>query len=1332
MNSVQYNQEWVMVKMRDTNEPLSQQAEVQPLRASSNQARVAPSVINGLCKVRIPNGINRDDFINSLKEDSNIIYVEPIVDYQLLYVPLDPDNQTSQSYLNLIGAFEAWDLTRGDDDLVIGIIDSGIDLNHEDIQPNIWINSADPIDGVDNDENGYIDDFYGYDFADRDTDPSADGSPHGTEVGGLAGATTDNGIGISSIGFNTKIASLKGFRTADNTANNLYEAIIYAVDNGIKILNLSWGAISSGSQAEQDIINYAVLENDVVVVAAGGNTDIDAKFFPASYENVLSIGATDVSDNRWSRATYNYSIDLMAPGVSVYTTTNDNLYKSGFGTSLSAPLVAGTAALVKSYHPELNALQIMERIRVTTDDIYGVGTNSQFDGKLGKGRLNVFNAVSANNVKSLRVTDFQVATSFGSDFFFGDTVTVSIDLTNYLENLNEPEIHISSPTNQFTTQEPNISLPTLVSLADYSTSIDIIVNDDLEPNEPVDIRLDIYDGVYSDFQFLELSTAPDYISFGSNLEMTVAGNGNLGYADTLFQDGVGMTFDNLRILQHSGLMIATTQEDVSDNFINNYTTNSRSSDFDQNKFIKYYDHPAVDEFIFSQFTDSLHSVTIEQSVYNKEGSDFLLLKYRLTNYSIETLENVTVGFYSDYDIPNSETNTAERIVGLNYNLTKDESEIIFAGSKIIGQGTDVFSLIDLAELNGNTGDISNGQLDDQTKYSLVTNPVTENAGIQGGGNNVSTIVGNQFSSIESQNSEEIWIILAAGNTQVGLEASIVEAETLIDDIVANPRVLETVISCEGSQVTLNPSSGDQFRFFRDPTGTDFLAEGSSFQTGTINSDTAIYVQNIDGEFPSEIFQLVIALIEDVAQFSFSPDTLYLDNATNVISFQDESINPVSWLWSFGEGTSSDQQNPMLSYNSVGNYDITLEVENDQGCIDSETKTLVVANRPPVPTFENQTLCPGSMLDLNDGNELHVYATETSQEPITIGTNVTVGPFSENTTIFVSRIVDQFESLRQPLEVSIIPFDIDLQVIPDTLSSTPAFVVTGPENLASQEWFLDGSSIGSDPSISVNLEDNGSLLQLTGSNDDGCTLTENLFIDFSTSPTPSQSDLIVCAGEAAILEPQNGDYFEFYSDEELTNSLHKGTMLEVSELWQVYIVGLDDGLAGNSIEVNITYEDFQVDIDTTLTKLSGVNQVTFTPSSQSSIASYEWIVNEEIVETTSTPTLFFSDDSYEIILNTVSSNSCQASDTLRFDFAPIVLGNEKEVFARIYPNPSSGIFSISSREKIANIRLLNIKGQELDFRQSENQVNISSHPSGVYFVEFLSESGVTYQKIVLDH
>ncbi|HAP60511.1 MAG TPA: hypothetical protein DCR93_13790, partial [Cytophagales bacterium] len=299
--------------------------------------------------VSVPEGKTVESLLSLWQQDERIEYAEPYYLPQLLVIPNDPEAQLiggEQDYLEIIEAYEAWDVTTGDTTVVVAILDSGTDFDHDDIQGQLAYNYADPVNGEDDDGNGFVDDFAGYDLADGDEDATADIDNHGFRVAGFSSAATNNAIGIAGVGYDSKYLPVKMFRSSDNFFNQGYEAIVYAADRGAQVINLSWGGTNPTTQFSEDLVNYAVEERDAVLVAAAGNTAAQLDFFPASLPNILSVGATNSQDEKASWATWGPFIDLMAPGDNVYTLDRGNSYRTVLGSSFSAPQVAGAAALV--------------------------------------------------------------------------------------------------------------------------------------------------------------------------------------------------------------------------------------------------------------------------------------------------------------------------------------------------------------------------------------------------------------------------------------------------------------------------------------------------------------------------------------------------------------------------------------------------------------------------------------------------------------------------------------------------------------------------------------------------------------------------------------------------------------------------------------------------------------------------------------------------------------------------------------------------------------------------------------------------------------------------
>lgn len=1327
----QLNETWVIVKVKPNSDlQLELGTEVNVLSHGVSNKK---SILDGICRIKLKENQDPIDFCNELLKREGVIYAEPIIEEQLLYVPSDPGT-SNQYYLEKINAYAAWDITRGDDDITIGIIDTGIDLDHEDLSANIWLNEADPIDGIDNDENGYIDDLMGYDFADDDNDPTADKSGHGTEVAGVAGATSDNGIGIAGIGFNTKIAALKGFTTDFNSSRGLYDAILYAADNEIQVINLSWGSPRNPLQSEQDIINYAVLEKNVVVVAAAGNDgnkeNPEAKFYPATYDNVLSVGATDMNDNRWSLSTYNHSIDLMAPGDAVYSTRNNNGYSNSFGTSLSAPIVSSTAALVLGKFPELNARQVMERIRVTADDIYGVGTNIAYDGMLGKGRLNAYRALVESNLKSLRLENTQISTSLGEQIFFGDTINISGTLINYLSKLNDPIISLSSEGN--TLIDASVSPGSMLKMEERGLSYQLIIPESTLPKSDVKIRMDIKDGSYTDFQFVEFTTSPDHVSFGNEkLTMTIAGNGNLGYADPSYNQGIGFQSKMEQLMRFNGFFIATSGDSMTDNIIFDYATEARSQDFTKHKNLKLYHHPEADFYGYSEFLDSDHGVIVEQSSLAWTADDFMILRYRVINNSPEAVSNVMIGIYADWNLGDQTKNKASYNTEKKYSLTANNTSDLYTATQIIANGTVLHSNVDLASFNGNSIDISD-QFIDQVKFDLLTESHYDSAGQMGEGNDVSTLHGVTIPEIAPNESAFVNVVFAVNTTVVGIESSFAKSQERLDAFITNPRVLETFKICDINQVSINPSSGINFEFYSDPYGQNLLATGEFFQPEEISSDSTFYLRSIDGPYPSDILQVKLQLFNDISDFEMSTDTLYLDNTTNVVSFTDASLEAVSWKWDFGQGTISSIQNPILSFHEAGVYPISLQVQNNLGCENTKVKNLVVANRPTAPSFSQFLICPNDSINLNDvlAEKIKLYLSKNSNSFIS-GSHLELGPFLTDTILYVSGVYDGFESLKTTVSVVLHDIIAGFEVAQDTTESAHRIVLNA--NVAETttfQWFVDNEPAGSESSLVINAVAGSVSVKMEVESAEGCMLSIARNIKVSTSPIPAQGDVSKCQGESVVIRPKNGTYFGFYADEALEQLIKKGSQLEVVELDKVYIVGLDDGLPSKPIEVTISNISFEVSIEHTAETIGSKNKVTFSSSSESEISSYKWYINGALSETSAAPTLFFENEQYEIVLNAANTEGCTSLDTLTLDFQPVVLGIGKINDFMVYPNPTKGIISLRSTETIEWLTIHDLSGKELHIIEKPSQhLDIRFLESGIYIFKG-SSNGILFETSVL--
>jgi subtilisin family serine protease len=306
-----------------------------------------------------------------------------------------------------IGALRAWGVTTGSSAVTVAVIDTGIDAGHPDLAPNIWINPGENCagcrtDGIDNDHNGYVDDWRGWDFINNDNNPFDDNG-HGTHVAGTIGAVGNNKIGVAGVSWNVRLMPLK-FIGADGTGDvaDAVRALHYATAMGARVSNNSWGG-DEYSQALSDAIAEADAHGSVFVAAAGNeSSDNDASpRYPSGYDlpNVISVAASDSNDRLAYFSNYGpATVDLAAPGQSIYSTWPGNSYRSESGTSMAAPHVTGTVALALAAHPDADGAALKALVLRTVAHPAGlVGTTAT------GGRLDAGAALTCSGITQLAI-----------------------------------------------------------------------------------------------------------------------------------------------------------------------------------------------------------------------------------------------------------------------------------------------------------------------------------------------------------------------------------------------------------------------------------------------------------------------------------------------------------------------------------------------------------------------------------------------------------------------------------------------------------------------------------------------------------------------------------------------------------------------------------------------------------------------------------------------------------------------------------------------------------------------------------------------------------------
>ncbi len=883
-----------------------------------------------------------------------IDYVEPVYQPKLLYQPTDPlaDSVTGkQFYLKQVQAYRAWDIEKGDSAVVIGILDTGTRLDHEDLIHTIKHNYADPVDGQDNDQDGFTDNFSGWDLADDDNDPTGPNS-HGTFVTGMTAGDPDNNKGIAGIGFNCRYLPVKVFPSGEKGSFKGYEGIVYAADHGCQVINLSWGGDNPYSQFEQDVINYAAINKNVVIVAAGGNTPKETYFYPASYENVLAVSAVDKNDVKGPSQTYNDQIDLTAPGIEVTTTSNSgpNTYAAVGGSSFASPIVAGAAGLLRQHFPDYTARQIAERLRVTADNHYGTATNRNLLEKLGYGRVNVYRALMALTPKSVRNTnntvDYQRA-------FAGRIMPITGTFQNVLAPTQNLSVTLSSASPYVSIIRSTFSagaLGTLASQTNQELPFQVLIREDIPFNQAVVFRYGFSDGEYTDYQYFTLILNPDYITLTSNdLDATVTSNGNFGFNDLDPGRGEGVKFKNFGpMLSEGGLLIGTSPEKVADNIRNEAFKSD--DDFSVVTGIHFVNEgKRADEEASGVFQDKypdagMVGIKVKQRAFawqNAPDNQYVILEYQITNITQDSLTNLHAGLFADWDIANYTTNTAawDSVTRTGY-IYQPNLPNLYAGVTLLTPQPVTTYAINNPAQETQAINLRDG-FTDAEKFTALQNTASRFQNSGNVGSDVAQVVGAALNKLAPGESTTVAFALLGAESLSVLTQQAQAARSKYQQIKTGLVVVPKIDSvCVGATTTIRPAGGQQFRFYADAEKKSLLGTGPAFTTAPVSTPTRYYVSNADSLYESALTTVDIIPVNTTVNFKFSPAPVPA-SAKGRVNFTDLTLHAQQWHWDFGNSQQSQEKNPTVQYNQPGIYPVTLRVTDKYGCTDLLTKNLEI-------------------------------------------------------------------------------------------------------------------------------------------------------------------------------------------------------------------------------------------------------------------------------------------------------------------------------------------------------------------------------------------------------
>jgi hypothetical protein len=758
-------------------------------------------------EVHYTSGIDLESAIGKLYNQGYFEFVEPHYIPKIDLNPNDPDSNNNTSatgqyhiYLtHCAGSTQSgWDISTGSSSTIIGITDTGTLPTHVDLTNQIAHNAADPVDGIDNDGDGYIDNYSGWDVAMNDNDPTWQGNAHGVHVSGCASAQCNNSIGLCGTGYNCKFLPVK-IADASGALTASYEGITYAADHGCSVINCSWGGVGGGSYG-QSIIDYATNNMDALVVAAAGNDGMDEIFYPAAYDKVLSVAATTSTDAHASFTNYNYTVDICSPGNNINATWTSPLYAFNSGTSMASPVCAGIAAIVRSYFPSYNALQVGERLKRTADDIYSVSANSSstYTDKLGTGRVNLYRALTDANGPSVIYQNATFSDWNDLTFVANDTLRLTGDFMDYLgacTNLNATLSVVSGGT-YVSILDGTTSVGALGTLATFNNTADpfqIKILPSAPINQPIVFKLNMVDGTYSVNQYFSVIVNVDYINITVNdVWTTITSKGLIGYNQPNQVQGLG--FDYLQagtLMYESSLMIGSSSSNTND-MVRNGTPGNTDADFASLYTVRPINPLQVSDFdVDGKFRDNVSTTPLPVTVHHQAYAwstaphrKYVIVKYVILNTGASALNNLYAGIFSDWDI--DANSFASNRTGFDAANKMGYAFYTQAGGKYCGIKLLTSSApvnhyaIDNVSGGGGGVDIYDGY-DQAEKYTTLSTSRAV-AGATGNGNDVCDVVSSGPFTVNANDSITVAFALIAGDDLADLQNSAVDAQTMWDGI----------------------------------------------------------------------------------------------------------------------------------------------------------------------------------------------------------------------------------------------------------------------------------------------------------------------------------------------------------------------------------------------------------------------------------------------------------------------------------------------------------------------------------------------------------------------
>ena len=941
-----------------------------------------------------------ENLIQDIRQTINVTYVEKKELHESFLTPNDPYFTNSFNNgmwcLYQVNAPQAWDISTGDASVVVAVTDNAIQINHPDL-----INKLVP----------------GRDVVDGDNDPSPCGGNdgfHGSHVSGTVGAETNNNQGVASIGYNISVMPIKIGNCSTGALTGGYDGIIWAVDNGADAVNMSWGGGGFSSYG-QNVCNYA-WDNGVILIAAAGNDNSSQQFYPAAYDNVVSVAATTSGDAKSSFSQYGSWIDISAPGSQILSTNEGTGYQFSQGTSMASPMVAGLVGLMISHAPSASPSDIISCLLSSADNIESANPNYQ--GQLGSGRINAEEALICLNAFTYSL-DAGITNIFSPE---GQLCTATVDPEFELRNYGSQTLNSVTITYQYD-GGPNQTINWTGSLSQSGVETITLPTETLgtgphtltvscsSPNGNTD-QNNSNNSQSTNFniiptgQIVTVEVTTDCWGGEVQWNITEPGETEILASGGPYGDVTGGETYQSDVCLAAGCYVFTITDGYGDGM---YGSQYGSCDVDGSYSISESNGNVVAELQAANAdygTEEVNNFCISSNLsYDIGVSDINNPVGTICDASIEA--QVVLFNYGSQSVSS---------VDLNYDYGGGAQSMTYNGS--IPSGSSV--TVTLPVYNGTSGSSTfsitasnpDGNTDENGLNDFMSSDYTLYASYVG----LPFIEDFESNSFETNNwymtnpdNDITWEIVSVVGTNPGDKAAKIDFYNYENgderDGFQTPALdfgsfnnIEmsfehafrryNVESRDSLAILISTDCGATFQYLasyaEEGTGTfataytsdvDFVPTADDWCMGSVGSDCF----TIDLNAYSGISGVIIKF--ESVNNGINGNNLFIDNINitgdptnaapsasfspqgssiclgDVIQFNDNSTGGVtSWQWDFGDGTSSTDANPSHQYTSPGTYSVSLTVGNSNGS--NSASSSVVVNDPPNVTLTTpySTVC----------------------------------------------------------------------------------------------------------------------------------------------------------------------------------------------------------------------------------------------------------------------------------------------------------------------------------------------------------------------------------------